>query len=732
LRSDSLGQNLVLCPFGTRFASSPLFRSPGAWAYYVLLTASAVSFVLARRELHPGRLLVWLALSALSIYQARMIPFFAVVAAPVLALNVQEWARRRLSLHRSLTLLAGRLGVLVGIVLLVLVWPGWLQLAPYQPRGWTIVPDRSLVRMAEYLKQRHAACDFRPDRSALTFSLEVAHYLAWFCPEERGFVDSRLPLFDGVADDYVRMRRCLLQEGGDGQELSSLLDAHRLDRILLYDPDWERMARAYRYLFLAAADWELLAVEGSATLFRRRSMETAPSPQIFDYRRAVYHPTPEQRVPPAPRSPQPPSWIDILRPPLESGSADREEAAIHVLSSNLQPERFAVPWLAAQTTGVIGCGSGTEPAATGVALAIRFHLVSRLPPTAPEPLLLAVRAARRALACNPDDARAFLLLGEAYFPLTRKTREANWQTLLPELAAFRQAQVLAALEQAASLRPDLDPAHELLAQLYLETNQLDRCLDHLRARLQIAEKSAKHIRQAAALRADIDKVQQRVDQSEKTYQANLTGKTDPSKVLDRAQLAMSWGLSRKALEMLQESSPAIFGIPGVVYQLDLMMQAGQSYDIRDELGPENDLQINGYHWLRACAAASCGDYSEADAELEKDSERFRWMPNTRVPVRSYVAYHVGGAVLTRPFSVIYFQPQALLALELATATLRQEANRQVLRGLLALEAGEVESAMQHFRAAQDTWRSDAATAVGVGLDFTARPIAQEMLRRMED
>src|SRR2546422_19664 len=71
-------------------------------------------------------------------------------------------------------------GVLAALALLVLAWPGWLQPTPYQPRGWAIEPDGSLVRLARQLETRHADQRFRPDRFALTFSPEAANYLAWF------------------------------------------------------------------------------------------------------------------------------------------------------------------------------------------------------------------------------------------------------------------------------------------------------------------------------------------------------------------------------------------------------------------------------------------------------------------------------------------------------------------------------------------------------------------------
>jgi tetratricopeptide (TPR) repeat protein len=741
LRHDPLGQTLILSPFGARFAASPVFRSPGAWAYYFLLGASAASFVLMRRNLPPGRLLVWLALAALSIYQARTIPFFAVAAAPLLALNVQEWLSRRPfseSLSR-LRIAVARGGLLAGIVLLVLAWPGWLQPAPYQPRGWTAEPDGSLVRLAEQLNRWHEKARFRPDRFALTFSPEVAHHLAWLCPAEKGFLDSRWPLFERVADDYVRMRRCLLQGGTNADaELASLLDAHQIDRILLHDSDWDRIERVYRHLFLASSEWELLAVEGGATVFRRRQ-EDAPSPRAFDFRRAAYHPALDQRAPPPPRPPQPPGRFDAFLRRSDDRSADREEAALYLLTFDLEAERFAVQWLLAQATGLIGCGAGMEPAATASTLALRLQFTPSLPPSAPESLLLAVRAARRALAVNPDDAGAFLLLGEAYFRLARQTREASWQTMLPTLAPLRQAQILTALEQAVLLRPDLDQAHALLAQLYYEEGQMDRCLDHLHAQL----RSAKH---RAALQADVEKMEKLVNQSEKTYQANLTGKTDPSKVLERARLAARYGLTRKALEMLLASYPAIFGREGVEYELDLMMQAGQGYQIRDWLEPKHEAQIDFavYHWLKARAAASCGDYAEADAEVDKGCEPLRQIglsPELFVPVRSAVALHVTRAMLMRPSvaegsaglaSALYFQFKGLHPLGGAAELLRQEADRQVLRGLLALECGAVEKAQQQFRAALDLWGSESAATTGAGLDFPTRPIAQEILRRLHE
>src|SRR5439155_24195439 len=128
---------------------------------------------------------------------------------------------------------------------------------PYQPRGWAVEADGSLVRLARELERWPADQKSRPGHFALTFSPEAAHYLAWFCPAEKGFLDSRWSLFNRVADDFVAMRRCLPRPDGAGpdRELGPLLDAYRIDRIILHDPGWERMARAYRCLLLGGEEW---------------------------------------------------------------------------------------------------------------------------------------------------------------------------------------------------------------------------------------------------------------------------------------------------------------------------------------------------------------------------------------------------------------------------------------------------------------------------------------------
>jgi hypothetical protein len=346
------------------------------------------------------------------------------------------------------------------------------------------------------------------------------------------------------------------------------------------------------------------------------------------------------------------------------------------------------------------------------------------------------------------------LLGEAYLHLSRETREQSWHGVLPPLATIRQAQILTALEQAVLYRPDLDRAHALLVQLYFDANQLDRALDHLRARLRIAEQEATKpgasgrlaVERLPALKADMERLEALVHEKDNVYTVNAETLSDPSKVVERARLAVRHGLSRKALEILLESQGAIFGKAGALMQLDLMIQAGQAFEVRAGLKPEMEeaLGSSAYHWLLVHTAGACGDYAAADAELEILSEPFRQVRTSVeqvLPVRQAVALRIAGAVLTHPVPAAgpanlavaaHDQFDAVRPLAGPIELLRKEADLRVLRAMLALEPGDMEAAQRHLRAALEAWGSDNQVASGGGVDYFARPIAQQMIRLLEE
>ena len=60
-------------------------------AYWPLLALSLISFVFLFDRQPWRRLLVWLGFALLSLYNVRTIPFFAIVAGPIMALNWQDF-----------------------------------------------------------------------------------------------------------------------------------------------------------------------------------------------------------------------------------------------------------------------------------------------------------------------------------------------------------------------------------------------------------------------------------------------------------------------------------------------------------------------------------------------------------------------------------------------------------------------------------------------------------------
>src|SRR5439155_23384206 len=80
---------LLTSPFQTAYWTS-LGRTPAGFAYYPLLGLGLVSFLANHAHWRWQRFLPWLGLAVLSAFQARAVPFFAVLGGPVLAWNLQE------------------------------------------------------------------------------------------------------------------------------------------------------------------------------------------------------------------------------------------------------------------------------------------------------------------------------------------------------------------------------------------------------------------------------------------------------------------------------------------------------------------------------------------------------------------------------------------------------------------------------------------------------------------
>lgn len=762
-------------------ASAPLAISPfeGAYlarvgwsaaslAYFLLLGSSLVSFVAVLPQWRWRRFLLWLGLALLSAWQGRAVPFFAIVAGPVLAWNVGELLARHFRRNSLPALrLAQTLTVMLVLILLVCAWPGWLGASPFGPRRWAFDLPPSLDRGAAAVRRWHAEGKLSADSGGLHLGSETVHAFAWLCPEDR-----RLHLTaQGSAEDW---RRRMHSEG--------------IDHIFVYDRDRERLSAVLSGLVVDAEQWPLLYQEGDLAIFGWRDPNRPGSADRFrgwhlDLNRLAFRPAPGKKAPGETADPQdsPRNWWDDFWKAASPRSLDRDEAQMHLLHAEalqrLATLRHLGGWENSQAAALIGAAASWAfpsaamdaplrlalfrpqtlvdgPRAANAApldrmvVALQRRYTRQRDDAPPALYYLAARAARRAVAANPEDAAAYLLLGESYLGLLYATRERAWSAKLPQLVKLRQAQASAAFNRVLALRPDFRPAHLHLGQLYQEMNYLDLALSHWQQACRLARQSGPPAgvgrAEFRARQLQIEEQVERLAQEVKKRDDSATVASADRPTRDRAILAWRKGLAGKALDLLLESDRAAFGDEGMELELELLLGVGRAADVQQWLSPEHESALgpSSYHWLRTRALAAGGNYTHAEEECLKLAPAFAIGPDHAEPMRlrEDIALKIATLLLDgqrsseASFSNVFVRlNQTALFVQLASLAqrLRQQAEFSVLYGLLALEEGETEKAEFAFRTALALWKDEITAASGGGLDFNGRIVAQTCLQWLE-
>lgn len=748
-------------------------------AYLVLLVLGALSFLLNFRNFRGWRLLVWLTFAALSAWLARTIPFFAIVAAPITALNLQDAFSTRQETRRRLLAGASYFALVIAALALIgLAWPGWLQ--GFHDSGhhvnWVVQPDSSLRRLAETLHRWHEQGKLTEGRGFL-YHPGVVHYCAYFCPEEKGFLDHRLPLFREVAGDYEEICQAFgpaLPSGGSPIfVLRSRLRDWGITHLVLYDPVLPRLFPALAQLAKEKSDWTLLDIDGQALVIGWRDGEQSLpiGVPLFDAERLAFSTAPadehEATWAEAPgqgpgRGPRPDDFWSHFGKPFAPSSWQTDAAAVLLNYFEARAPYEANKRLA-WTLGLLRL-STLSSLSLDALLRLAAHVVQAPPdPVVPGQLsptlpLLAVRAARQALAENPDDGNAYLQLGLAYLHLARQTPENLVHGLLRPLAELRHIQIATALEQFLIRDPnsrDSLTAHQELALLYegrfppfLNPPFLDAALEHRRAAVKLA-------RQIGPLPGeDADAFTRRLSQSERDVQdldrlvsdrkneLALRTRNLGSEPYKKAELALQMGLARLALEdVLMPSSIVLLGGEGIRLQVRLQLMLGQMDLIRAQI-QDPDWKTNranlgfmavempgntaaapyylpAYEWLLLCQTAADGDYEKAEDDIRDQlsflSQRQRQLVSDRRELRSRLARILGREILLRPAPQTVARAIVQQArMETMTPQMTEQLHRyaegekdqarmqmmlQAISGMLALERGRPQEATQMFRQA---------------------------------
>jgi hypothetical protein len=752
---DSLFAPLMQSPLQSAYYLPLRAGNPSGVATVAVLLGGLVAVALVGTKLRASRLLVCAGLLTLGLIQARNLPFLLMalaVLAPRACLEFSDAYFRdksgaELRLHQAIT---GRLGTLVLLLAAIAVaWTGRMQAGVPEARAWFVETDPSLVQAAEQVAQWRMAGKLSEQSHGFNFSPEIANYFAWHCPQEKGFLNGRLLASAQTISEYAAVRQGLMGIAPDAaaDDWRKILRSRGIDHLVLADKDWTRMQRVLQTVFAARDEWSVLLQSGRVLVLGWRDPERPGMPRVAWEDTALQTrglcPSEAERAPAKRvRPPQSLSWWQALAVTPSKPSLDRDEAALCLAMYDVQQpstaRHNARAWEVAQVTAGLGslaasdpaeaalrlgwqagirtatASSSHAPAAAQFALWLQHRYCLRQDDAPPGYLWAAIRAGRRAVATDPQDADGYLLLGRAYCHLVWNSPERMWGRALPLLMQMRKLQAIAALQQAVRLRPDLERGHQLLIAMYRDAQYLDLALRHSEQLLKLAtERGAApnetaeqfserlgHIREVAeAFRQDVATCAQRYGQN---YQ-ELT-------LAARARLAERLGLAEKALDLLLASDVAAFGKDGMQIELEMLLSTGRIEEAGSWLEPQQ-LSFLGefnYRWLQARMAAAEGNYEVADEQLREmtiESVNLAALKDAPVQLERGVAISFAANVINGAAEAIVQLPHAHL-LQAATGprfefqtslyNLRRTAELALMRGVLALEQGDLVQADRHL------------------------------------
>jgi hypothetical protein len=746
-------------------------------AYFVLLLVSLASFAVPiGKDIPPfpwPRLLVWLPFALLSMLHLRLIPFFAVVAGPIMVLNFQDNLRglgpaTPGSTVRSVFVLARLVLGLALVAGLALDWPGWLHQwdSSYSQHrvAWSVYVDPSLRTAADRLDQLHKKGLLH---NGLILGTDMAAYCSWFAPGVKGYLDTRFTLFAHNAETYTRMRREF-----DLKEWSRLAAEYDLNYVVA--PTFKQIVfqsqksstiklppgqiLAIR-LWQGPENWPYLYGDGRTVIFgwTPQGPTSALAREAVDVNYLACGKTPEELRPPADGADFPTSDLSFWQnyasgksvTPLATDAVPLYQLYYQVRSDWLQ-RFFTGMWYVSFMTPPLAVGAAA-PAYLGAAAAcgpgtlLPLVQSSEARPAAAQ--LLMMRSARVGVAAAPYNPTAFGFLTLACEALTNQ--ENSWARPSRDLGRLRMVQEIAAMKTVVSLQPDNFRFHQLLAERYYRLHFLDLAQEHFALAIKYLDPNASNLTASQAKQAKQDK--KKLQDESKRREADLKKRREEFDLrakglppLRKAQLALrqpfkvvdalnkeqvdelGLGLAQKALTILQDidtdkvklNLQEKYLIAST--QIELLTMMGRVKEAREALsvlkgllGPGNDFVI--------LTAAAVGDYAAADKALEiqiKDNNIDKKLPELHKAMWSSIApSHCGPQLAVQVWSLYINQ--------LVTATtLQTAAQLHFIRALMALEAGDNAAALRSF---EETHR-----LIGTRVNFPDRPIVtryMELLKR---
>ena len=205
--------------------------------------------------------------------------------------------------------------------------------APEPPR-WTVEADLGLRRTAEQVAQWRRDGALGPTDVGFNLSADAANYFAWFCPEEKGVVDSRPTLVPPeAAADFVAIRRAMSdparaddatrrprrlftaetlapEDGADPtrfggapmEAVREVMRRRRADHLIVYDNDRSKAFSWVERLQRYPGEWPLIYLGGHAAVFAWRdpkAPDADPLPRLLpiNWDRMAFDPPDDWKAP---------------------------------------------------------------------------------------------------------------------------------------------------------------------------------------------------------------------------------------------------------------------------------------------------------------------------------------------------------------------------------------------------------------------------------------------------
>lgn len=814
--------------------SSMLGKSIAGYSYGALIVLSLISFGLTTFRPRLSLLLVWVALLGLSLFNWRLIPFFAVVAAPIAALNVQTFFARRpprdfeqapaeeskqeiaapspveqVPVPSSTAVTAeppaeswwpgakesappersassnwaadssvptpagsgmnvtpenllvfgsilGRLFTLaLGLLLLAAAYPGWLHATdvsnPFAYHvSWDIALNPNYQQAAEQLAQWRKEGKIPADAKGLPLQPSLCNYLAWFAPEEKGFIDYRFALLGGVSGDYMKVKRGLhdlFQQVEKPTDYAEVLKRRGITHVIISDTNPEEFDRFFQIMFTNDREWALWFQNGKTAIFGwhgidPKRIKPPEDPLRIDLESMAFGanvqriPAPEtfgvsRDLPPDPSLER--TFLDrYLTQPAPPSAPESDTAFSYIV---LQPavmsrvnfeagDAFARATVAASLGLLIG-HSGLPPMigpTETFTLPFPNNLILRavIPMGQRHPLsaacgLLAIRNGQIGVLSRPNSGRAHLILALAYsqFP---QVGSINRPRQL--LTAGHQALARLTLEQRESPELGRLVTTVLIAMFreHLQRNEHDLALECLDQAIEQYERfppifttPEQQAQDMPRLAKAQERLQKEINDNREKYDLELAtaqrGNVPPQ---NQVQLARNFGLVREAMKLLQNiMEEGKLDIPTLHQLIAVYLSLGQPEDAQrrlDEVPEQFRGQFEAYQtevWI------ALGDYDRAGAMMEHQIGALEKREDKKAKFSSYA---VGLLRLHFSSAEMAAQISRLATTRLGLETLftvafqynqfdQQRANLYASRAMLALEQGDLQAAATYFQSA---------------------------------